>query len=178
MVIAKTNPTGLDALINYMQKTLHDKLSALWNVDITAYPKCYVNTKTDEGRQFKTIEFYSGASEYENVIYAEGNKFFFIQTDDITPKDMQNYQTRLSLFFTVNLSDVKPDIVHRADEEVHNDVLNIINKISKVSLNRLVTDIQKVYSGFEYRENDDYHPYHCFKIELDVYYNPKDKPCP
>lgn len=178
MVIAKVNPVGLDATINYMQKVLFEKLNAKWNTDITVYPRCYVNVREEEGKLYKIIEHYNDNDEYTNVIAAEVNKCFFVKTADVTPKNLQDYETEVALYFTVDLSAVKPTITHRADEEVHNDVLEIISKFGNVTFNRLVTEIQKVYSGLDYTTNDDHQPYHCFKIEMDIYYNPKDKACP
>lgn len=177
MVMRKTNPVGLDALIDKMQVKLYEDLSVLWDVELAVYPRCYINIREAEGGTVKTIEHFAGNEDYINLIHAEGNKCFFVQTGEDRPRDNVRYETTIELYFTVNFDEVKPGLTHRADSEVHTDVLDVIKKIPDTSINRIVTQIQRVYSGFAYRETDDNQPYHCFKIEMEVIYDPKTKNC-
>jgi len=165
MVIEKINPVGLDSVISKIQAVISQ---LQWGSLITIYPRCYRAER--DGKT--TIEHYFGNGEYERVIYAEGNKAFFEQVENISKENNNTFSTVLDVFFVLNLNDIYPNISHRADNEVHNDVLsvfpNVNTKSGIVEVDSLITDIQDVYNGLEYRQNDDIQPFHCFKVRLDI----------
>lgn len=165
MVISKTNPQGIDALIAKIQTALATKLS--WGSGITIYPRCYRSVINIEERNVRLIEHVE-RGEYKHLSNAEGNKCFFVQSSDLVPVNMTYYSTELELYFTLNLPEIKPDVIHRADEEVQSDVLGVLRKFSDLNIQRLVTGIENVYRGLDYNANDDTHPNHCFKVVLDV----------
>ena len=173
MVIRKTNPVGLDVVIDKIQTALENNLD--WANLLTIYPRCYVNIREFEGNRERTIEHYENGQDYTNLIHAENNKCFFVETSNATPRDAVRFNTTLELFFTLELPVIKADVMHRADAEVHADVLNELKKLQEVTVNELVTGINDVYSGFPYRDTDDQQPYHCFKVQMEVYYDPLQK---
>lgn len=174
----KTAPVGLDAIIDAVQKEVF-KLKDIWGVpgtgvDLTGHPRCYVlqNNETQ-----KTIEAYLEGNDYSGtLIFSEENKFFFIAPNDIEKQSANYYTTEIELFGIVNVKECKPGIAHRADEEVRNDVLNILNRIPAIKVNKIVINIDRVFNrynsrisqSFEYEYTDDMQPYHCFKIEMTV----------
>lgn len=169
----KTNPIGLDAVIDGVQKKMYT-LSNYWNVDLEGYPRCYILNK-ESGQ---TVESYLGDNEYSKPLsFAEGNKFFFVCPNDIDNVSIQYYTTNIELYFILNVVECKPSILHRADEEIRNDVINLIETIPQVKVNRIIWQIDKVFNrfrnkqsrSFDYDVMTDIHPYHAFKIELELY---------
>ena len=71
------------------------------------------------------------------------------------------------MYVAVNAKEIYPLLAHRGDEEIRNDVLNVVDKISDdIVVSRVVTNIDRVYNGFKYNATNDLQPYHTFKIEL------------
>lgn len=174
MVIVKENPIGLDAVVHHLQKGINN-LS--WGNLLTIYPRCY-RAEREEGN---TIEHYYANGDYEKVIFAEVNKVFFEQVGTIERENNTFYTTQLDVYFTVDLTQVKPDINHRADQEVQADVLFKLPSINTygaiIITDSLITGIQNVYSSLRYKENDDIQPFHCFKVRLDVKFDPRQIVC-
>lgn len=177
------NPTvsdtiGKDAVIEYVKNQLYTKLMALWFPDenpatskkLYAYPRCY--RKEDDKKKTITIEHFKGGVSYQNMIYTQENKFWFYMPKAETrrPGTIDDYEAKIELYFTLNLTSVKPSITNRrADGDVHADVENILNEIYIIRPMETITEIQNVYKGFSYTQGDDLHPKHCFKIILHAY---------
>jgi len=162
----KTNPIGLDASIHKVQQKLYDDLVALWSVSLDGYPRCY-EFNSESGR--KTVNWFKSGKDYEDVIVAERNKFFFTATNDENNTSNDYYRTNIDLFFIVDTFEIKPNISHRADAEVRADVLGVLSEIPYVKVNTVITDSDKVFNRLDFRSTDDLQPYHCFKINLEVY---------
>ena len=169
----KTNPIGLDAVIDSVQKKIYT-LSDCWNIDLEGYPRCYILNK-ESGQ---TVEAYIGDNEYSKPLsFAEGNKFFFVCPNDIEHVSNQYYTTNIELYFILNIVECKPSVLHRADEEVRNDVINLIGTHTQVEIKRIIWQIDKVFNrfrnkqsrSFDYDVITDIHPHHAFKIELELY---------
>lgn len=162
----KDIPVGLDAVIHKTQIILYDELSLLWGVNLEGYPRCYVINR--DGRN--TIEHYISDKEYLSLIHAERNKFFFTAENDFEKKRVNNFEfeTDIELYFVVNVAEIKPTILHRGDEEIRNDVLNVLQSIPDVLATSVVINVDRVFNGFEHREMYDMQPYHAFKIVLNV----------
>lgn len=163
----KTTPIGLDAVIHKAQNILYNDLNALWGIELEGYPRCYVINRDNN----ITIEHYVSDFEYLSLISAEYNKFFFTAESDIERKRETNtiqFETTIELYFIVDVSVIKPSILHRGDEEIRNDVMNVLRRIPDVYIDSIVTNIERVFQGFNFREMQDMHPYHAFKIVLNV----------
>lgn len=181
--LVKQNPIGLDAIIHDIQTKMYG-LANTWSVELNGYPRCYVLQGTD-GK--KTIESYLSDVDYSSsLIFAEGNKFFFLAPNDIDKQSANYYTTSIELYFVVNVVECYPDITHRADEEVRSDVLLALEKCPSVKVSRVIMNIDKVFNrynnrisqSYEYEYTDDMQPYHCFKIEMEVLpYNINQRIC-
>lgn len=171
----KTNPKGLDVIIYGVQKKLYDKLSVMWdNVELFGYDRCYVNNKNN----VKTIDYYISDNEYKNLVVAEENKFFFTAENEILNVGINYYETKIDLYFILNISEIKPNILHRADEEVRQDVLNVLQTMKDVSIEKVTTNIDNIFSKYFFNQITDLEPYHCFKISLNVHkYHLNNKLC-
>lgn len=178
----KTNPIGLDAVIDDIQKKMYS-LKDTWNIDLEGYHRCYILNK--DGGQ--TLEAYLENDEYsKSLTFAEDNKFFFVCPNDIEYVYPRYYKTNIELYFIVNVTECKPNLLHRADEEVRNDVINLIEKVSSVKVVRILWQVDKVFNRFRNKQSrsfdfdniSDLHPYHSFKIELEVLpYNINKQTC-
>lgn len=165
IIFAKENPIGVDAIINSIQQLLDTKFSTSWQ-GLECYPRCYVNE--DKGKQ--VIEHFDG-KDYNNVVHADKSKCFFLAEYDEIPNGSNNYSTVIEIFFIVDLKKAKPSILHRADGEIRNEVLSIIEKIPNTTIKRVVKKAENIFKGYFYDNVDDLHPTHCFKVvlSLDLY---------
>lgn len=164
----ESNPIGINTFVYGVQKALYDKLTVKWNTQIDGYPICY-SIKRD-GDKTKTIEHYKGLNEYsKNLINRERNKFFFTADYDLEQTSIDFYTTNLDLYFIVNLKECKPTNTNRADKEVLNDVMSILQEFSQIGLNtKIVTDLDRVFQGYTYDFKHDLQPYFCFKLTLNI----------
>lgn len=161
----KTAPKGLDVLIYSVQKKLYDGLTTLWTgIELTGYDRCYLSNRNG----FKSIDYYISDYEYKNLVVAEENKFFFTAENNIEKVGNLYYRTKIDLYFILNVNEIKPAIAHRADEEVRQDVLNVIEKIGQIEVLNVVTNIEKIFNRFDFSYLTDVQPYHVFKIEIDT----------
>lgn len=172
MNLLKTNPIGIDAIIHELQKSMYT-LATFWGIEMDGYPRCYILNK-ESGQ---TVEAFIGDKEYSKPLsFAEGNKFFFVAPNDIEYVSPKYFKTNIELYFILNTTDIKPNILHRADEEVRNDVINLIEKNTSVKIVRILWQIDKVFNRFRNKQSRSYdydtatdlHPYHAFKIELEL----------
>lgn len=159
------NPIGLDTTIYEIQKKLYDVLQPKWNVILDGYPRCY-NIQRENKR---SIEYYKGKNEYKNLIHLEGNKFFFTADNNQTQTTIDSFTTEVDLYFILNLDQCKSDLKNRGDNEVRIDVLNVLKTFSQIGLNiQVVTDVDKVFQGYDFTFRNDQQPYHCFKLTLNI----------
>lgn len=181
MIYAKTNPIGIDAIIQKVQEKLFNELSEKWNVVLDGYPRCYVI----EREQTKTIEHFvskkpnsNRKSEYSgNLIVAEGNKFFFIAENEENKINNLEYQTRVSLFFILNLPEIYPEILHRCDNEVLVDIITVIDNSGAFTKdNIIIRNFKRVFYEFTSDTEQNMQPYYCLRIELNTLPFLIDKP--
>jgi len=162
---SKTNPKGLDVLIYSVQNKLYNELSTLWSgIELNGYDRCYLSNRNG----FKSIDYYISSNEYVNLVVAEGNKFFFTAENDIESIGNGYFKTSLDLYFILNVNEIKPNVIHRADEEVRQDVLNILNTIAEIKIKNIIINIDKIFNRLDFNYNNDVQPYHVFKIELNT----------
>jgi hypothetical protein len=142
-LIQKTNPVGVDRMIDRLQTLLYDSLG--W-IDISDYTEVFLNDN----------------------LYAQS----IILTDDMMSVNNKQFKTKAHLIFHVNLNDLYPSVEHRADEECHVQVIKAVEAIPFVKIERLVKGLRNVYSGMRVSNilDSDLHPFHCFKLELELVY--------
>lgn len=186
MLITKTNPVGIDALIQQLQTKLHDSLCETWGLSgdcevesqsnlYYAYGRAYRNS-TDNGY---VAEVYDANGDYKEVYWDDklyALSFFGIASQ--TERTAGN-KAEVHLVYFVNTKALKPDVTHRADEEVRLDVLNAIGKNSfgfvVDSITLWLENVLQEYPGSirdERLKYVDMYPVHCFRINMTVNYNP------
>lgn len=171
MLYTILDPTGVDVPIQKAQKVLHDKLNALYGVELSAYGRAYIKKKNN----IKIPEVFVDGVDYKDVLGYDDNRFFFVQSDSATNISSKWYETDVDIYFILNLKELKPSITHRADEEVHNDIDYILAQ-TKFEINSIETGIDNVLSDFSLSERDnfnyaDFEPYHVFKFNCSIQYN-------
>ena len=162
----KTNPVGIDKVIDRIQKLVHDPIVADWG-ETDVYGRVYKVQKKDKVE----LQRYVGNNEYKPMLTSEGNKVFFIQGDspDVNLGNANNDLWMVSIMKIDSTTE-------REDEEAHEVVLttlsshflkNVIGiEYGMENLRRVVEDS---FSGnFKY---SDIHPYHVFMVKMNVQYN-------
>jgi hypothetical protein len=171
-LIQKTNPVGVDRMIDRLQTLLYDSLG--WT-EYDCFPRVYANEYFDSGLIPEHFEFPRDVdiSDYTEVflndnLYAQS----IILIDDMMSVNNKQFKTKANIIFHVNLNDLYPSVEHRADEECHVQVIKAINQIPFVKIEKLVKGLRNVYSGMRVSNilDSDLHPFHCFKLELELVY--------
>lgn len=171
--LTKTNPVGLDIPLDVIQRKVYE-LKDVWGIQLDGYPRCQI-LLTKDGK--KTIEAYLGNDEYSgSLIFAEENKFFLLAGESVERVSGTYYKTMVELYFILNLEEIYPDVLHRSDEEVRIDVLNVLETIPGISVYRIEHNTDKVFARFnnrisqnyEHEFTDDMQPYHYFKVLIDI----------
>lgn len=165
-LLNKEKPIGLDFIIDKIQTKLYNKLSDKWNIDLDAYPRCYVLEDQDG---IVTVEHYERNKEYSgNLIVSERNKFFFTAEDSQEKVNVTQFETKLSIYFILDLKSIYPELKHRCDSEVLADVSSVLDLSAGVDRKyKIVTDYNEVFGPFFY-EFDNIQPYYCFRIDLET----------
>lgn len=177
MLIQKTNSVGVDAAIKLLQGSLYFKLLKAWGLELSpdsymSYPRIYKNQRND----MFVPEWYEGAKEYKEIYFDDISAYSFFGVSDKTEFNGANHDTDVYLVFRVDLSKIKPGISHRADEEVHVDIQNIIKTgsygFTYISMETGVKAAFREYSKWvEQTKYNDMHPWHVFRFNFKLNYN-------
>lgn len=118
----KNNPVGVDIKIQKLQIKLYENLGF---ENIEGYGRIYIDNKKGENYP---LHFINGI-DYKEVLIDDNNngKFFFVE-DEVTDSEMTISKTKVDIIFLVNLANLYPDIPHRADEELKQQVYRLLKK--------------------------------------------------
>lgn len=169
----------MDWYIQQLQAKIHDAL--LPTDAYMCYGRAYRN-KTADGY---IAEVYAGDNRYQEV-YLDSAKTlisFFGVSGEVKTGSRNEVDIHLVFFADLTklaLKDYKGNLIsHRADEELHQKVLNIIGMSSfgmiSESIETGVTDALREYPGSRREDRllaADMHPYHCFRVNLKLFYDP------
>ena len=175
-VVSKTNPVGIDAQVDRIQKTIYTYLTNIagW-LNYESYPRAYKNEK-DGG---SIPEIYTGKNEYKECFLNDKYKVtsFFLSGDEKNfDNDGGQLTQELSIVFQADINKLYPAITHRADEEMHRDIFLAINRTGlKTYLESISTGIGNVYSDLDIPDTylqrvklDDISNYHIVKVTLKI----------
>ena len=177
MLIQKDNPVGIDALIQDMQKQMHDQLLLKWslNTDVyNAYGRCYRN-KTNDGY---IAENYTGNNEYKEVFWDDNLSVISFYGTDGKADYAQGQTINVHQVFFINIKKVKPSITHRGDEEVKADIISVVKAgpygLSITGFEQFTENVLREYPGSR-RERRlaavDMHPLMCFRLNFKLLYD-------
>ncbi|TDQ27631.1 hypothetical protein [Tenacibaculum caenipelagi] len=159
MIYLKDKPVGIDFEIQKLQKFLSNKLSD-WNIE--AYGRAEIVNK--EPLIFKKNKDYKNALGLNEKFHG---RFFFLDSN-LSIEQSKYLTTDLDIVFILNIKKIKPEISHRADEEVKMEILSILKK--KVYKSIEILKGQDVLKGFDTKLID-MQPYHFIKFSFKHKYN-------
>lgn len=167
-----TNPQGIDFPIQYAQKIIYDDLTALWGLGLEGYGRVSKNERNDS----VIPELKKQGKEYSGTLLTSSNKFFFIKGSKSEGLGGNYFKCKVEIYFILDLKKIKPNIAHRADQEVHKDVIHILSKCGFDSITEIIdTDLDTILRDFKgaYGKNkyQDLEPYHIFKVGVGINYN-------
>lgn len=178
MLIAKIKPVGIDWYIQKIQTRLHDGLVAIWNnaADFECYGRAYRN-KTDDGYKAEVFNSPKKPNQYIDVYWDNIlSAISFFGVGETKLEIMAVADIHLVMF--VNLEKIKGSITHRADEEIHQDVLSVLGpNIHGFKPTSVITGIENVLREYNGSIRDeqlkfiDMHPIHCFRISGKLTYD-------
>jgi len=169
-LIRKTAPQGIDRIIDILQVKLFNELG--WDTG-TVYESNHRAYK-NETKDGIIPEIYKGSKEYREVYFddkIDASSFFLV---DDTRTGNRAYTTTISIIFQLKLDEIFPNINHRADEEAHVQVQNVLEiNPTSAKLSSLVVGLSNVYSGLliDKLKETDMQPFHFFRIDMEVDYN-------
>jgi len=171
-LIQKIAPRGIDINIDKLQVKLFDGLGwdSLPSVTYESNHRAYKN-ETSDGI---IPEVYDGIKEYREVVFndkIDASSFFLV---DDSRSGESPFNTTVSVIFQLKLDKIFPNVTHRADEEAHADVLNILKtNQAGAKISSLVVGLSNVYSGLivDTSKYNDMQPFHVFKVDMDVNYS-------
>ena len=151
-VIARNNPQGVDYKINQLQNYLYDELvttGSLWT-DYECYARANKNNRGDN----IIPEISEDPENYKDVLFDDNhNATSFIIVDDNAEFDFADnglITQGFGLIFQVKLNKIFPAITtHRADEELHVQLTNIIQQCQTGIVNDwfgYVIGVENVYA--------------------------------
>lgn len=163
-LVQKTQPIGIDAVVDDLQ----DRLNNLGWSNYEIYPRVY---KTESQNGIKA-ENYTSNGEYKDVFFNDtftATSFFIDSDNKSVINHAQQIETDLSIIFQVKLDLLKPNIAHRADEEIRYDVVRVLepNRYN-FRITNVVTGISNVYTEFntDSLQFDDMSKRHVFRINM------------
>jgi hypothetical protein len=175
----KGNPKGIDIVIQKIQVKVYDYLVDTWDIDdpnYISYGRVYRNQDKD-GKYIP--EAYVSDNEYVDPLYNDKEmclctSFFGVGSDQQSLGGGL-FTAKCHIIFSLNIAQLKPGIIHRADEEVHIDCLDALRKALPFdTITNLITwndNVFREYNGYKAQNGiifTDMHPKHNFRINFDL----------
>lgn len=128
-----------------------------------------------DGKSF-TPEVHVSNKERKGVFYddrnAPGGNVFFIDDDNHTSKDGKLFTAKVKIVFMLNLNKLFPNATYRADSEVQDICVKLVEKIKALEVTGIEKGLKNVFKDFniENIKLNDLQPYHTFSITGDLKY--------
>lgn len=153
MLVRKTNPVGIDLVIDKLQVFLY-QLAISTNNTWECYPRAYKNPKRFDERGFIPEVFNDSNNDYKEVFFDDyfDVSTFFVVGDN---REISNGKAiaPLALIIQCKPNDLFPSVSHRADEEVINLFWNKLKSFSLgAKCESIETSINAVYREFSINE--------------------------
>jgi hypothetical protein len=181
MLITKVKPVGIDVVIQNVQSYLHKQLVKLWSLSGDSDPlyECYGRVDRNKKEAGYIAEVYIGNNEYKEVYWNDSLKAIsWFGISGKTEQDLQN-KVDVHLVFFVDLAKIKPNVLHRADEEVRNEIQRLFDaSVYGAALQSIELWLENVLREYQGSRRDDrlkavdMHPIHCFRLNFKVIYDP------
>jgi len=128
-----------------------------------------------DGKSF-VPEVHISSKERKEVFYddtkAPGGNIFFVDDDNHTSKDGKLFTAKVKIVFMLNLNKCFANTTYRADSEVQDICVKLVEKIKALDITGLEKGLKNVLKDFniENIKLNDLQPYHTFSINGDLKY--------
>lgn len=176
--VLKTDPKGIDFIVDSLQRKTFAQLtgSDIGWTEYESYHRAYKNPS--EGSTIP--EIYTSNGNYLEVLFDDtfNATSFFLTEDTRTKLDHEVYEQDISMIFQARLDLLYPNITHRADEEMHADIVTAINSAGfQKEITDITTGVTNVYSELSLTGDlsslvslDDMSFFHVVKVNLTITY--------
>lgn len=134
-----------------------------------------LKTLAKDGKSF-VPEVHISNKERKEVFYddrnAPGGNVFFIDDDNHTSKDGKMFTAKVKIVFMLNLDKLFPNSTYRADSEVQETCVNLVQKIKSLEITGIEKGLKNVLKDFDITKIkcNDIQPYHTFSINGNLKY--------
>lgn len=162
---------GMDHKVKLIQNALHLHLG-FTGVDFYGRVQ---KVLAKDGKSFVPAVHISN-KELKEVFYddvkAPGGNVFFIDDDNHASKDGKLFTAKVKIVFMLNLNKIFPNATYRADSEVQDICIKLVEKIKALDITNLEKGLKNVLKDFniEQIKLSDIQPYHTFSINGDLKY--------
>ena len=158
------NPKGIDYPIQELQQLFIDELWTVANCDY--FHRVFRNTR--DGKLIP--EVFIGGNSYNEVKFNDRKDVisWFDVSDETNSYDGGQVSQNVGVFFAVNVKKLYPTLTHRAVEEAHGDVLNLLRGYD---ISGIVTG-ERAYGDYDISNLKNYNmqPWHVFRINIVLNY--------
>lgn len=182
MLITKSNPKGLDLRVQNLQNLLHTHVLKAWGLEGTPdLYQCYGRVYRNRKDQGYVAEVYDGSGEYKEVHHDDRlAALSFVGFSE----NFEDEKGVAHLVFFIDLNKIKTGLTDRPDEQARIDIIKFAQKgyqgFEFETLETGAENVLREYPGTlsNLRINAgadsykiDMHPYHCFRINLNLLYS-------
>lgn len=162
---------GIDHKIKLIQNALHLHLG-FTGVDFYGRVQ---KVLAKDGKSF-VPEVHISNKERKGVFYddrnAPGGNVFFVDDDNHTSKEGKLFTAKVKIVFMLNLNKCFANTTYRADSEVQDICVKLVEKIKALEVTGIEKGLKNVLKDFniENIKLNDLQPYHTFSINGDLKY--------
>jgi len=162
---------GIDHKIKLIQNALEAHLGF---VGVDFYGRVQ-KVLAKDGKSF-VPEVHISSKERKEVFYddrnASGGNVFFIDDDQHTSKNGVMFTAKVKIVFMLNLDKLFLNTTYRADSEVQDKCIKLVEKIKALDITGLEKGLKNVFKDFDINKIklNDLQPYHTFSITGDLKY--------
>lgn len=173
MLVQRQDPKGIDYGISILQNDLFIELIKRGWKDYDSYDRAYRNKKGDD----KLPEVFC-KGDYKEVLFNDNETVTsFILADEKRTFDVPSNQFTqgISIIFQANLTKLYPNVTHRPDEEMINEIQRALKKTCWGNrVTEVITGFEKVYDslkvGYNGKEYDDMGDFCIVRFNFKMYY--------
>ena len=174
MIHTSDNPRGIDAIIDQVQKVIQKNITEDFAIDFDIYPRAYKNFESAN----VLPKVFVGSQEYDNLLFAEGNKVFFTTADTEEVSTLQVRNVDVTMYVIVNLNEIYPDATSRMDNQIETAFKSYLQNGYFHNITSIQRGLTNFISEFTLDSDHrtrllsiDWQPYHVFKIISNLDYN-------
>lgn len=177
-LVTKTNPVGIDYIIDKIQKALYNFLTT--DIGFTKYESYHRANKNYKGEDL-IAELFTTNGDYVEVLFDDNQNLssFFLASDKVERPYPDTLEQEISIIFQGNLKTLFPSIAHRPDEELKAAIVRGLQSCNYSEyVSEITTGVDNVYSGLRFNGDlkehirlDDMSYFHVLRVDMKVQFN-------